>query len=388
MDPLSLWHPRLLVFIGLTILPIFLIFKRSNLRNINRGFYLIIAGLLLISVSSFIDYAIKVPLFVNIISPILDPLIIRENLPYFYCPGILITTAGILSWFPDIHFIYTEIDRCKIVEEELRDLAARLNQSIRKEEEANQAKSEFLASMSHELRTPLNAVIGYSDFMINSAGNMLSDKQKDEYLHHIHESGSHLLNIINDILDLSKLEAGKYDVSIQKFNIKSMVDECISYCQPDIIKKNLDVEVNIASEDLQNDNRIIKQVILNILANAVKFTFDFGKITFEGRQNSGAYEISISDTGIGMSEKELEHALQPFSQVQESYNRTHQGTGLGLTLVKRFLDRIGGVYKITSKKGSGTKVVMLFPDFSDKPEINPGEGSFFEQKKSPLLQIN
>lgn len=365
MDLFEFWHPRLLVFAGLTLLPVFLIFKWIKLGQINHGYFQIIAGLVLISLSAFVDYAVKVPFFITIISSFMNISSISDNLPYFYCSGILLTSMGIIAWFPTIQSIYAEIERRKIVEEELRDLANKLNLSIHKEEEANQAKSEFLASMSHELRTPLNAVIGYSDFMINSAKGALSEKKKEEYLHHIHESGSHLLSIINEILDLSKLEAGKYEVSIQAFEIRTLVDECISFCRPTIIHKNLDIIINLDAIELHNDNRIIKQVILNILANAVKFTFDYGRITFKGIKISSAYELCITDTGIGMDEKELQLALQPFSQVQETYNRTHQGTGLGLTLVKRFLDRIGGVYEITSEKGVGTKVTMIFPDFSN-----------------------
>jgi signal transduction histidine kinase len=229
-------------------------------------------------------------------------------------------------------------------------------------EAANVAKSKFLASMSHELRTPLNAVIGFSEMLQRDL--VVAPEQQKEYLGYICDSGKHLLEIINDILDLSKLEAGRFELQIQDACLGDIVSSAVALSQPFIERKNLNCTIDCPRLQVRTDARILKQVIINLVSNAVKFTPADGHIAVSARPSGGNFELVITDSGIGMSEAEIEVALQPFAQVSDQmYAQPEEGsgTGLGLPLVEHFVLLMRGDMKIESEKGKGTTVRITLP---------------------------
>lgn len=230
-------------------------------------------------------------------------------------------------------------------------------------EKANRAKSEFLANMSHELRTPLNAIIGFSDLIGSMPESEAAREKISEYARDINESGHHLLEIINQILDLSKVESGNFTTTIESVYLQDVVEQSLRLTRHSMVKGGIDVTVNI-SDDLQpilSDERMLRQIFLNLLSNAVKFTPKGGRITLSATERpDGATEIILTDTGIGMSEDGLRVAMQPFGQVGSYLVRAQQGTGLGLPLVKVFVELLGGRIDIQSEVGVGTEITLVF----------------------------
>ena len=263
-----------------------------------------------------------------------------------------------------VHFYILSVqditDRIE-TEYQLRGLLDEKTKLAEQAELANRSKSEFLATMSHELRTPLNAIIGFSDMLLSEQVSVTPVQQK-EYLQYVNQSGQHLLSIINDILDLSKADAGKLDLHESEFCAGTLFEECIQYFQPRVKANHLNVVTSFEALRLRTDQRLLKQILLNLLSNAVKFNRESGELYLSVLRNvSGDIEFIVKDTGIGMSADELERVRHPFVQIESTYSRTQEGTGLGLTLVERFLDLMGGWLTIESEKGKGTSITICFP---------------------------
>lgn len=229
-------------------------------------------------------------------------------------------------------------------------------------EAANQLKSQFLANTSHELRTPLNAVIGFSELIKLQAFGSIGDRYL-EYVDYIHSSGHHLLEIINDLLDLSKIEAGQMSLNDEAVSLLDLVEECVDFLKIRIINGKLNYAVNVAPTIAMRCDRLrMKQILLNLLSNAVKFTHEGGQIDIAARLGSaGGVEIDITDTGIGMDEEGAKLALEPFVQIDPSGSRRNEGTGLGLSLVSRLIGLHGGTLEIISELGRGTTVRISLP---------------------------
>ncbi|MCH8183279.1 MAG: PAS domain S-box protein [Proteobacteria bacterium] len=228
---------------------------------------------------------------------------------------------------------------------------------------ANRAKSEFLANMSHELRTPLNAVIGFSDLLLSRHAGELNDKQ-DEYLNDIRGSGRHLLALINDILDLSKIEAGKVELHEEIFALDDLTETTARLVKERVREAGLRLSLDVQRRlpDLCADKRMIKQILLNLLSNAIKFTRPGGEVSLTVRlTDAGGMEFTVADTGIGMTERDIETAMAVFGQVEGALSRRHDGTGLGLPLVKSLAELHGGRLRIDSTPGQGTAVHVWFP---------------------------
>ena len=236
-----------------------------------------------------------------------------------------------------------------------------LTEAKNKAENATRSRSDFLANMSHEIRTPLNAIIGFSDLLMIKKMNVASIEKRNEYLKHINESGHHLLRIINDILDLSKIESGQIDTFDEECDIIENIENCMATFTIMSEQAGVEIECNLQEMHLVTDERIFQQIVSNILSNAIKFTLSGGSISITNKIEDGFAHISISDTGIGMTDDELEIALEQFGQVQSTYSRNFQGTGLGLPLVSKFMDVLGGKMDITSQKQIGTTVNLSFP---------------------------
>ncbi|MEW6739585.1 MAG: ATP-binding protein [Nitrospirota bacterium] len=234
-----------------------------------------------------------------------------------------------------------------------RELAVRREEA----EAATRAKSKFLANMSHELRTPLTAIIGFSELMQMRIGGELTDKQK-RYIEAINKSGAHLLGLINDILDLSKVEADKMELSYSDVDIKNIINESLIFMREKSMKHGIkvatDVEENI--DIIKADEKRLKQVLINLLSNAVKFTPDGGSVGVRARlADSDSIEISVTDTGIGIAKEDMGKLFEPFQQLGSIYEKRCEGTGLGLALCKRIVELHGGNIWAESEYGKGSR---------------------------------
>ncbi len=229
---------------------------------------------------------------------------------------------------------------------------------------ANRAKSEFLANMSHELRTPLNAIMGFSQLMKNQTFGPIGDERYKTYAQDVYESGEHLLSLINDILDLSKIEAGSAEVRETEIDVSETVDKCLTLVKDRTEEAGLSLVTKGAPDFplLRLDERMLKQMLINLLTNAIKFTADGGSVTISWeRSDDGRLRIAVSDTGIGIAAEDLPKALEVFGQIEGSFERQYEGTGLGLPLVQSLAALHGGGIEIDSAVGAGTTVTIWFP---------------------------
>ena len=267
----------------------------------------------------------------------------------------------------DPQSLFAVLDRCFDRVDLLRDREAAYEElRLAKDgaEAANQAKSGFLATMSHELRTPLNAIIGFSEMMLREVLGPLGNEQYRAYVGDIHASGTHLLQIINDILDLSKAEAGKIDLAEDVFDLHDIMRSVGQLTAARVHAADLTQTVELPDDlpPISGDERKTKQVLLNLITNAVKFTPAGGSITIAARWDSAeGVAITVADTGIGIPQEDLERVMKPFEQVDSSFTRQHQGTGLGLPLVKAIMEMHGGRLELKSELGVGTQVTVVFP---------------------------
>ena len=231
-------------------------------------------------------------------------------------------------------------------------------------EEANNTKSKFLAAMSHELRTPLNAILGFSGTMKEEVFGPIGNKKYKEYLDDIHHSGKHLLNLINDILDVSAIEEGALELTEEKVSLAKVVDESIQLLFPrmEFGKVTITSSIDKTIPPLFVDERRIKQVFLNLLSNAVKFTPEGGNVAVSAQINrAGSLCVRVIDTGIGMDDKGIKISLSRFGQTGDNLVLRQEGTGLGLPLAKKMMEEHGGTLEIVSSKGQGTTVTVSFP---------------------------
>jgi two-component system cell cycle sensor histidine kinase PleC len=287
----------------------------------------------------------------------LESLIATEN-PSALMRGFVVTTAGryagVASALSLLQLNLARTARRKREAEEARHAA----------EGANRSKSRFLAVMSHELRTPLNAIIGFSDLMQNQSLGPLQPAKYREYSQDIHISGQNLLGVINDILDMAKIEDGKMVLFEEPIDLGEQISAATRFVAERARQSQvaLDREIAQGLPPLLADQRSIRHILLNLLANAVKFTPGGGRVTVRAeRTPEHGLALAVADTGIGMSPEHIEIALTPFGQVANEYTRRHDGTGLGLPLVKSLAELHGAAFRIESTLGIGTTVSIAFP---------------------------
>ena len=254
-----------------------------------------------------------------------------------------------------------------------QELASKYEQEKIRAEEANRSKSEFLANMSHELRTPLNAINGFSEMMLKEMFGPLGDDRYHGYIQDIHESGQHLLALINDILDMSKIEAGKMVLQSEPVSPGELIEQCIRIMRARAEEK--DITLRIEGEDLPEisaDPRAIKQVVLNLLSNAVKFTPEGGRVVVRGFHAADGIVLQVADTGIGIPEDALPRLGVAFEQIESHHAKSHQGSGLGLALSKSLIEMHGGSLRIDSVLGKGTTVSFTLPAEPGAAKPQPG----------------
>ena len=244
----------------------------------------------------------------------------------------------------------------------LADLADKYAREKTRAEAANRSKSEFLANMSHELRTPLNAIIGFSEVMLAQMFGPMGSEKYAEYSRDIHKSGQFLLDVISDILDMSKIEAGRLQLECDTLQVDAVLDEVMRLVGPRAFEGRVAIERQVPPGlTLWADRRAFKQVLINLLSNAVKFTPEGGNITVSARKKDGFMAIAIRDTGIGIPARDIEKLGRPFEQVENQFTKSRGGSGLGLAISKSFVELHGGTLSIKSTVGYGTEVTVTFP---------------------------
>ena len=258
--------------------------------------------------------------------------------------------------------VIAELNRSRT---KLSMLGRRLEVAAEQAHQANRAKSQFLANMSHELRTPLNAIMGFSEVMKDQHLGPVNNPRYLSYAKDIHFSGRYLLGIINDILDLSKIESGKMSLeSAEEFDFLPTVEASLAMIESLGAKFEVAVSNAVAPCDVRllAVERMVRQILINLVGNAIKFTPAGGRVTLTGRRLAcGGYELAVADSGIGMSEEEIVLALTPFGQISNMMSARHAGTGLGLPLAKAMMELHGGTLAIASQPKSGTVVLLTFP---------------------------
>jgi cell cycle sensor histidine kinase DivJ len=272
-------------------------------------------------------------------------------------------------------FVWVET-RCRLLEDRAgevvavtRDIsrskqdATELESARTEAERANETKSRFLTTVSHELRTPLNAIIGFSEMLENEAVHRLDPERRTDYARVIRESGQHLLGVVNGILDVSRIEAGQFNLKLEPVAVAREVEGCyeMMLLRAEQAGVRLDVEIDAAVSSVVVDKIALRQVLINLISNAVKFTPRGGSVVVSVRMSGHDLLIIVSDTGIGIAEEDLERVGDPFFQAASSYARTYEGTGLGLSVVKGIVDLHGGSFSIASRVGEGTRVSIRLP---------------------------
>jgi two-component system cell cycle sensor histidine kinase PleC len=237
-------------------------------------------------------------------------------------------------------------------------------------EAANASKTTFLANMSHELRTPLNAILGFSDIIANERLGAVGTKRYKDYAHDINASGSHLLSIINDILDIAKIESGKMELFPVVLDPRHAIDDAVKVVAGRARERQQTLNVHITGDAPMPyaDERALKQIVINLIGNAIKFTQEGGRIDIHGRKADGGFELCVEDNGPGIATELLEKIFTPFNQVDNRYNRSAGGTGLGLSLVRGLAELHGGKAWIESEVGQGTRAHVYFP-VANAPEL-------------------
>jgi len=267
---------------------------------------------------------------------------------------VFLTTRDMLTLREDKNSLIEQLTAAKFESDKARLRA----------EAASQAKSEFLANMSHELRTPLNAILGFSDIMKGEVFGSLGSTQYLEYSEHIHTSGHHLLGLINDILDLSKIQAGRFSVRAVELNMREAVHNALKLFET----RTLDARINFKTDVekdlplLLADERGMHQILLNLLSNAVKFTPSGGTVTvFARRASNGGMDVGVADTGVGIDPNDVDAVFEAFGQGRHDIATSEKGTGLGLPIVRGLVEAHGGTIKLDTHLGKGTTFTCWFP---------------------------
>ena len=278
--------------------------------------------------------------------------------------------GGLRSADGDFAGFFAQMIDCRDEQELERQLALRAADA----DAANEAKSRFLAAVSHELRTPLNAILGFSDILSGEYFGKLENDRQREYVSLINQSGNHLLAVVNTMLDMSKIEAGRYELMCEPFMVGDVAGACDAMLGLQARTKGVTLTTRVPRDagELVADRRAVQQILINLVGNAIKFTHEGGVVSLDVERRGSEVRLIVSDTGIGIPEDKIELLGRPFMQVQNAYSRQYEGTGLGLSLVKGLVSLHGGRFEITSKLGEGSVMTVILP--ADGPEAAEAVG--------------
>lgn len=289
----------------------------------------------------------------------------RERLSRLYT---ILIGAAVLTWLLVVGFAYALMRQLRATETahtDMRTMTGDLEQARRQAVEASRTKSNFLATMSHELRTPLNAILGFTDIMRQGLFGPVGNTRYDDYLDGIQKSGQHLLSLINDVLDMSRIEAGRLELSESEINVAEAVDQAVALVEVTADGKGIGLERNLPAilPRLYADERLLRQMLLNLLSNAIKFTPEGGTVEIAAALlTDGGLAVRVRDTGMGMSDNQLRRVFEPFSQGGDSLRaRETGGSGLGLPITRRLVELHGGQVHLASRKSAGTTATLIFP---------------------------
>lgn len=353
-------YPSLIVFLGVLSIPVLLVWSRKRNSGANKGYVFLIFGTTVIAMGTLVDFSLDVILGFNLTN--------RHAFEYavqfetglalvFFLPGCVLVGVGLSKWLPAIERLSVEISRREETEKQL----------IKAKEEAevaNRSKSQFLANMSHELRTPLNAIIGFSELLKSESFGSLGHPNYKIYSTDILASGRHLLGMINDVLDVAKVEVEQLKLAERQFDLSSLVQSCFRMLSIRAQEAGVTLVADLPDKmpGFLGDETRIKQIIVNLVSNAVKFTDKGGTVTVTVliRADNGL-DIIVKDTGIGIAEEDIPLILKSFGQVQNSYTRNTEGTGLGLTLVQILAKVHDATFTLESEVDVGTICTVQFP---------------------------
>jgi two-component system cell cycle sensor histidine kinase PleC len=269
------------------------------------------------------------------------------------------TEESIMRSERQMRSVVVELERS---EHKASELAEKYRTERQRAEEASNAKSGFLANMSHELRTPLNAINGFSEIMVQQLYGPLGDRRYLTYATDILNSGKHLLELINDVLDMAKVEAGKFKIYPKPMDLQETIEQAMRLVRGRSEEKGIALVGELAEAgDVTGDARAIKQIMINLLSNAIKFTPENGRVLVQVKNNLDSVIIRVIDNGIGIKAEDLPRLARPFEQVENEHARSNQGSGLGLALSRSFAEMHGGTLTIASEVGVGTMVIVSLP---------------------------
>ncbi len=296
---------------------------------------------------------------------------LRRRAPGYEVEHRLVTVQGEVRWFlARGHAEWDRtggVERMTVVVADVTPIKWResdLTEAVAAAHAAERTRNEFLAQMSHELRTPLNAIIGFSEAIKEGYLGPLSTEKSQEYASDVHSASTHLLDIINDVLDLSRIDAGGLELHEEDVGISELVDGSVRLIEGRAASNLIGLDVRVAPNlpKLRADPRLAKQALLNLLTNAVKFTDHGGSVSIAAaRRPDGGIEVTVSDSGIGIRPEDIQRALEPFAQVGEDEQRRAEGTGLGLPLARSIMELHGGSLELKSEPGRGTDAIIVFP---------------------------
>lgn len=280
--------------------------------------------------------------------------------------------------------IVRDVTDRKIAEEQIRAVNQQLQQRNQEVERANRLKSEFLASMSHELRTPLHTILGFTELLQEEVDGPLNERQK-RFVSHVHQDAQHLLELINDILDLSKIEAGKMELRFEVFDARQAVDEVVASLQGKADAKSLTVDNRVSRDCAIRADRVrFKEILYNLLSNAVKFTLEGGRIEVDCHMRTAEISFSVRDSGIGIAKQEQASIFDKFYQVGSTTKGVREGTGLGLAITKQLVEMHGGLIAVDSEPGKGSTFAFTIP--VEGPEVDTGQPMILIVEDEPSAQ--
>lgn len=365
----------LLIFGGLAILFGYMLVQRPRIPRGNRPYHLIVLGLMLLSCGALIDVLDN-----------LDPLKglypdIREFVKQVLCflLGICFTGIGLALWVPSVVALGAEMDERAAAQRALEEAREHLLISLSRAEEASQAKSNFLATISHELRTPLNALVGYAEVLEAEMLGQIEPPAYRDYGRNMLKSARHMMSLVNELLDMERLQAGKQYVEENEINVDALVHDTIEMLQHRADRANviLSGHCSVRRLKLRADHYKVQQMLLNLVENSIKFIGEKGIVAIEaGQEADGAIVLSVADDGAGIPPERLEKVLEPFTSTHNPLVNDGGGLGLGLAITKKLIEAHGGSLSLKSEVGRGTVVTLHFPPArtlsGEVPTATPG----------------